>query len=75
MIIKNDLEKLLETLFLNAYWLIYELEYNKDPYYNYTDSEVKGLIDFCLLHLKPTFSGEYLAESAKSQKIRVLGSK
>ena len=47
MIIKNDLEKLLETLFLNSYWLIYELEYNKDPYYNYTDSEVKGLIDFC----------------------------
>ena len=46
MIIKNELEKLLETLFLNAYWLIYELEYNKDPYYNYTDSEVKGLIDF-----------------------------
>ena len=46
MITKNDLEKLLETLFLNAYWLIYELEYNKDPSYNYTDSEVKGLIDF-----------------------------
>lgn len=46
MIIKNDLEKLLETLFLYAYWLIYELEYNKDQSYNYTDSEVKGLIDF-----------------------------
>ena len=38
MTIKNDLEKLLETLFLNAYWLIYELEYNKDPSYTTTQT-------------------------------------